>query len=165
MATDPFSLVVDELWAILEDTAEFCSVVLAGNRAKFDSPDPALQIKEQIGPADRPEVRLVPSAVEPLGCTSSSTKVLFTVNLQIAAGDMRMRKVVFPVLWATIRALSRCRDRLQALEWNGEVGFVKTLKAGSGTFSLSEVDLDRGVAGWLNVLPLTMEMWFATVKV
>ncbi len=163
MSVDPFSLVYERLWEVLESHAPFRRAVREGNRVKLSGRDRG-PLKKEVAPADLPEVRIIANSITlGLNNTSSSSRMTVVYEVGIATGDQRLTASVFPVLWETIRAMSQeeLTTRLAELEWDGTAGFVKRVTVGPAAIGVTDRDLNRGVAGWSSLLSIETDLWFA----
>ena len=98
MVTDPFSLVYDRLWTLLEVHKGFTDLVRLKNRIKFSGTDRS-PLKDEVLTADLPELRLICSRMTPhIQRTSSSGSVEMTFEVQVSTGDQRVTELLFPVL-------------------------------------------------------------------
>lgn len=161
MATDPFTLVFDSLWSLLENWTPFTNLVPVGNRIKYTSGtrDPE---KELMSTADTPEVRIIPtSSLTHLHRTTNSTSVLQRLEIQTSSGDQRLEEKHFPVKWEVIRALTNWRSEVEALVWNSKK-FVKNVKGHEALEGVSEFDINRGIKGWSAIWSCEIEMFFTT---
>ena len=163
MATDPFTLVHNALWALLEAHQGFVNLVPANNRIKFTG-DLRAPIKDQISTADLPEVRIVPTGGEAhLKRTSNSSSVLKRWEIQVSTGDQRVdyTKGVFAVEWEILIALQDWITALKAITWTSKP-FVVTAKPATVREGVTEADLNRGIKGWSALWACEVEMFFQT---
>jgi len=159
--TNPFILLYDALWELLESYAGFTDLVRLGNRIKF-SGDNRAPVKQEMQSADLPEVRLVCTGGTPhVQRTSGSSSCTKTFSVQIATGDQRYNESLFPVEWAIYKAMARWQSILGALIWEGE-SFVKQCQPVSSRIGLAEFDVARGIKGWTSVWEIEIDMWFST---
>ena len=159
MSSDPFSLVHNALWTLLERHKGFTDLVKSGNRIKFTGANRA-PIKDPILTADLPEVRVTPvGGASQVQMTSSSTKVIKKWSVQVSTGDQRVDAVMFPVEWEILRALNDYVSTLTALQWNSKP-FVKLCRVTDISEGVSQQDLNRGIKGWSVVWACEVQMWF-----
>ena len=162
--TDPFTLVYDALWSMLDSHTDFQELVKKGNMIRFSGKnrDP---VKAEISVSDVPEVRLVPMGGTPhLQRTSNSSSVLEKFEIQLSSGDQRVDYALFPVKWAIYRAMSDWATILEALTWKGRT-FVKLARPMSTADGVTESDLRRGIDGWASIWSIEVHMWFANTDV
>ena len=57
---DPFTLVYDALWELLDSSARLRELVKAGNRINLNRYDDRHPIKEEVSSADLPELIIIP---------------------------------------------------------------------------------------------------------
>lgn len=160
---DPFTLVYDALWELLEAHEGFTDLVRLRNRVKFSGADRS-PIKETISPADVPEVRLVCVGGTPhIQRTSGSSSCTKVFEVQLASGDQRYDESLFPVEWEIYKALSKWQITLQGLLWRGKP-FVKLVRPVGSSIGVSVLDMSRGIGGWTSVWAVEAEMWFTTAE-
>lgn len=157
-ASDPFTLVYDELWSMLEEDKRFD--VLVGNRLKFNQ-NKREPVKTQMSSADYPEVALLSEGVTGNLCnTSSSSMLVRRFSWVISAGDLRNEKL-FPLEWAIFAGMLAWRHRLTLLTWEGEP-FVKNTNIVDSTIQQAENMRRRGITGFIAVWTVEVEMHFQT---
>lgn len=118
MALDPFTLVYDALWELLETHEEFHDKVRLGNRIKFSSYGPDDPIKHEVATADMPEVRLICVGGTPhLQRASGVSFVKKRFEVQVLVNDLRYTEELFPLDWEIYRAMSKWEAVLDALQW------------------------------------------------
>jgi len=161
-ATDPFSLVYNALWTLLEAHAEFAALVKVGNRIKFNAAGGDDPIKDKLSSADLPEVRLLCTGTSPhVQHTSGSSSCIKFFEIQVATRSQQYTAELFPVEWEIYRAMSKWATVLSALTWNSKT-FVKLARPTDGQQGVSTDDVDRGGHGWVSVWGIEVQMWFTT---
>lgn len=165
VVNNPLVMVFDAFWEMLEAHDGFTSLVPAGSRVKFNKAIDRDPSKDQMLPADFPEVRVVPTGLTPhLERTSTSSSVLMKLEIQISTGDRRVQKFLYPVTWAIYRALLGWKDKLAKVEYLGQK-LVKLCKPTEVAEGVSNADLNRGIAGWSAIWSGEVELWFVTEKI
>jgi len=162
---DPYTLVARALWGLLEASPQFCALVKAGNRIKFDH-EFRSPVKAEVSSADMPEVRIVITSSTPgPNNTSCSHRDTVKWEIQISTGDKRMTSMLFPLRWVIFRAMADAsRVLLQTVDWHGEK-FVKTCRPASVSDGRSQSDLNRGIVGWASLWAIETDLWFSTSSV
>ncbi len=160
---DPITLVYEALWYLLESSPHFTSRVKSGNRMKFigKNVDP---LKDHIRDMDIPEVRIIPTSIEPhMQRTSNSSSMWKRFEIQIATGDQSLDNpaALFPVEWALVLAMSNWFTHLQQLTWKGRKIVVR-FRIPEVSEGVSDQDLNRGIKGWSAVWACEIELWFTT---
>lgn len=160
---DPYSLVYDEVWRMLEASPEFCRLVPVRNRVKF-SGDNADPIKREVLSADLPEVRVMARVGDdrPQGSSSSVFKQI-NYEIQISTGDQRFDSRVFPLVWVIdIAATQWCAAaRWRELAWHEHAFVIHAIQRGQFAFSTTEqIDQLRNVVGWSTVKTIEVAMSF-----
>ena len=159
---DPFSLVYDTLWDMLEEDARF-DIVKDGNKLKFNCNDRE-PVKTQMSTEDYPEVALMAENITGNLCnTSSTSRIVRNYSWVISAGDYRYSEI-FPIEWAIFTGMLAWRYRLSVLKF-GEVNFVTNCNLIDSNFQQVENQRRRGIAGWVAVWSIFVEMHFATNQI
>jgi hypothetical protein len=152
MADDPFTQTLNKLWDLLESHEEFTNLVRLGNRVKLTAADPD-PYKPRAQSADLPEVRVEPNGGQAeLFATSTSTRAVQNYAILVTTGDLRVNKLLFPLKWELMKALSKSGDNLG-------LAFVKKVRIGELTES-TERKGAPGTRGWSGTITVTVEMWF-----
>lgn len=145
---DPYSLVLDRLWAVLEADARFNSLVALRSRVK--QPE-ALDV---VAEADRPLVEITPSGGQSeIGHTVNFNRCTQRFLIRCVSGDVLPKNMLFPLKWAVTSALSRAGVSmgLPGLVWDVTVDDVRDdLRAAE--------DTQRAAFGWSNAIQVTVLM-------
>lgn len=158
---NPFTLVYNALWDMVESWPPFAGMVRVGNRVKFTGKSREI-IKQEVTTSDLPEVRLISVEAAPhLQRTSNSTSVVVTFQWQVSTGDQRLDAALFPLKWEMLRAMSKWELALSALTWNDK-SFVKLYRPQVAADGELQADLIRGIKGWSTIWSCTVELWFTT---
>jgi hypothetical protein len=160
---DPFSKIYDALWATLDADAEFVCRVRPQNEIRYAGTARNPE-KEDVQPADLPEVRIVAAGWrQNLYATSDTTSVVRCWQIQVRTGDRRLEAQVYPVEFEILRAFAAwdtVAGGLKGLAWNGQdLRCVPVFRTGC------EETLDpraASIAGWTAVLTVSVEIWFST---
>lgn len=159
---DPFSLVYTALYELVIASPRLTELVKVGNRIRFDSATDRDPLKQNVLDADTPELILADQAVTVnLHGTSSGTKIVRQYAFLLATGDMRINERLHPVEFALCCALSRWKESLTALQWEGR-SFVKRLDVTSVAQGQSDPERNRGIKGWSAVWQCEVEMYLST---
>jgi hypothetical protein len=159
--SNPFQMVYDTLWAMLEEDERFS--VKEGNKLNFNTSDRDVG-KSQMSSSDYPEVMLIAEVISTANLcnTSSSTKLVRQYSWVISAGSFRYIDI-FPIEWAIFTGMLAWRYRLSTLQWENEL-FVKRLNFINANIGNIDRQLRRGIQGWISVWTLEVEMHFNTLK-
>lgn len=180
MATgsNPYIATYEATWDMLEGNEDFASLVKVGNRIKFDKDSP---IKADVSTADKPEVRLVPTDLNPernarsiiQACSSAALTVL-QLELQIGTGEQRLfragtaagRQTMFDVLWEAQRAAMDWPSYFTSMTWGTptvdfKVNHIIVSAASMGV--LLEDQLERSIRGWSALMSIDVSMTFPLV--
>lgn len=172
MALDPITVCLDKLWAMLEGNSGFAALVKVGNRIKYQTADAT---KREVGTADLPEVRIVPTTdVATLPITSNGTQLLQTFEIQIATGSKLLKDVragaspyLFQLRWEIYRAIADWQTYLgplAELKWgDADVPFkVTNVRLAGSADGVLNSDLNRGIKGWSSLTRVVVEMFLGT---
>lgn len=164
MATDPYTLVYNTLWAALEGHSDFTDLVPIKNRIRFTGDDRS-PIKAKLASADTPDVRIVMQQVvmRETGASggTEADRVRFTVEL--ATGDQRLDARAFPITWAIRQAIYGADAALRAIEFNSKTGWVLNPHTGTIDFGIAQDAEARGLIGWAAVCAVEMQLWFSKI--
>ena len=163
MADDPYTAVVDGLWALLESKECFTDLVRVSNRIKFTGTDRS-PIKREVGEGDLIEVRVLPVTCTPHPeRTSSGESEDVTFEIQVSTGDQRIDAGVFPIHWAIKKALVDVHAYLRTNVTFGDDDnqIVNSVEVESGRFGVSQADLNRGIKGWSAIHSIRVKLWHA----
>ena len=174
LVLDPFTMVYDALWNLLESHHGLTSLVGISNRIRFhstraeivdaeaavdsdgiahsgDNTDP---IKANVVPSDLPELDIRPAggSFAPWA-TSSSAHATQLFMVGITTGDLRIAQKLFPVKWALFRALMRARHDLQ-------LDFVNQVAIDGVDETLGLEEQERGTIGWVALIMISVRMSF-----
>lgn len=162
----PFEAIERSLvWWLFESHPEVVRIVKPRNIVKnTDGPQP--QRKDNLNPADLPEVRLVPVAGDPeKRRTSSSGSFVQAFNIEVLTGDQRTGsskpaiKLVSDLKWAIVQAWHQIRGGIPELE------YARIVRLETANDQLIEDDGDRVAKGWSYVCGITVEITYPTHEV
>lgn len=157
---NPFTLIFDGLWALLESNPQFVLDVPSGNRIKYNIPQNRDPFKQQVAVADLPEVVLVCTSAQGFLHNSSSTcRCVRGYSILISTGDFRVNELLHQVEWDVFTAMFNWRTALSSLKWNNK-SFIKRLDLTQITQGLSDKERNRGIQGWSAVWGCEVEMVF-----
>lgn len=154
---DPFTMVLNRLWALLEADADFCAAVQPGNRIKFTVDSQGNPIKENVQLGDLPEVIIEPTTgSDNLASTSGAGKAEITYRIMVATGDMRVltANLMHWILW---RIFDHAGDRLTNtnVAGLGDMGFVYKSRFSTIVSATLNPEISRGRKGWCVLLTIT----------
>jgi len=145
----PLRMIHDAFWALLEASGEFKGLVTKPNRIKLYG-GPPQPVPDQVGPANLPEVRLVPVGLEADAFSDSDKSGMrLEWEVQVATGE-HQQGALLDVQWAVYQAMSKWETQLGNLEWEGR-RFVSDARALVARNSMDSEELNRGVRGWSTV--------------
>lgn len=159
---DPFSVVYEGLWKLVDDFKPFASTVRRGNRIKLDgaSRNPT---KQNVNTADLPEVTLQPTGGETnIHSNSSQTTITQRYMFMISTGDLRVDSLHFPLRWHVTRAVVLWKKKIGGITWRKQP-FLEELNIPDTTEGESDPDRNRGIKGWSSLITIEVRMRFANV--
>jgi hypothetical protein len=153
---NPLLAVHTAFWALLEARTVLTKLIRPANRIRLDG----TTFKSEVGNADLPELRVVPTASVPhLEATSNSTFLTERWQVQVATGEWDVKRL-FDIKFEVMRALLNWQAHLRAVTWKGNP-IVHDCRAPTVDDGLFEADLARGVAGWTTIWTCEIELHFA----
>lgn len=159
---NPFRMLYDLLWQILEDSADFCELVKPGNRIKFTG-NVSSFVKDQMGQADLPEVRILHSGGETKYFIAQGIhQCVRNLVLQMTTGDLRITSIPSDLEWIIFLALGQWPQRAGALTWKDET-FVKELHINGSQTGIVQDHLGPGNRGWTTVWQCSVTCRFKTI--
>jgi len=163
MSTDPFSLVFDALWQMVDDSVPLTQLVRLGNKIKFNKQYDRAPLKENVSDADLPELILTTMGVLEANMYHSSCDSLIRRNYQwlLSTGDIRTNYRLFPVQFALFCAMHDWQGVLSSLLWNNKT-FIKACRWGTLSEGISNPQLNRGIEGWSSIWNISVDMIFAS---
>ena len=162
---DPFSLVYDSIWSMLE-TTDFQQLVKVGNRLKFST---ASQYRDpQLIAAlseSRPTVGILSTGAT-FGLERASDASFITPQYQIVivCGDARLDKEFNPVLWSVITAVLGWWDSLRGLLYQGKI-FVHMAEPSNLSTVYVDPTENKGIKGWVGKITYEVQMNFQTIGI
>lgn len=145
---DPFTQVYNALYELPWARAEMCKLVERGNRVTFSGRDRS-PLKDQVNVSDLPELRLIPTGSTPhIQRTSSTSTWILRFEWQLATGDQRVNKFLYPVEFELLRAMANWIPTLQALTWKDKK-FAWGAPVTEARTGVTETDINRGIRGWV----------------
>ena len=160
MPTDPFTLVYNRLWELVEATPEFTDMVKVKNRIKLTglASDP---MKNEVNDGDLPEVILsFQGLIGNLHSTSHTTSFDVRYNWVVSTGSRLVDTRLFPLQWALCIAMAKW-GTLTALTWSGST-FVKDMSSVAFDAGESNVERNRGITGWSTLWTVELKLIFRT---
>jgi len=162
---DPFSLVYDVLWDMLE-TARFQELVKVGNRVKFSTAsqyrDPELLASLS---EDRPVVGIMHLG-STFGMERASNTSFITPQYQIllVTGDVRLDREFYPCLWEIVAATLSWWDYLRKLLYQGKT-FIHMAELTTLSSMYVDPAKNKGIKGWVGRLTYEVQMGFSTAAI
>lgn len=165
-AVNPFTLVFDALWSILENSPQFTSDVKPGNRIHLNLTNLPNALKQQISDSDLPEVILTTAGASSIGLftTSSTSRIVKQYQFLISTGDQRVQNYLNQVQWDIFCCFTGWQSLLGGLIWPVGSGrnFVKRADLVDNQEGLQDSDRNRGNVGWSSIWTGEVEMHFST---
>lgn len=159
---DPFTLVHDKLWELLESGSRFRQLVKSGNRIKLSRFNDRKPMKEQVQTADLPEVTIIPVSGNQILQTSGARIIAQVYRIVISSGEQRINPGIFPIKFAILCAMQDwVKYLMTGITWRTTNPVVNAKLTGD-TDGASDSDLARGIEGWSTLMNL--EVWFSFDK-
>lgn len=163
MLSNPFTLVYDGLWTLLEHYPAFVSDVKVANRLKYNSATNRDPLKQTVEVADLPEVALICSGTHDakMRANSSSSKCIRQYQWIINTGDFRLNEILHQIEWDIYVGMQDWDKILTALQWANK-SFVKRVDFTDVSEGQSDPSRNRSIRGWTAIWGCEVEMWFTT---
>lgn len=161
---NPFEMVYDALWELVDQSVPMSDLVKLGNRISFNRPDDRDPLKVQISSNDKPELMLTTEGTSGvnLQSTSSSTMITRKYAWVLATGDNRLSVgKLYPVEWALLCALCDWVTVLERLTWRDK-NFVTRCSVTDVSEGMSDSQRNRGIKGWSTIWKCEVRMDFST---
>lgn len=155
---DPFSLVYNGLWDLVERNPKLKDYVKSGNRIKYKKEN---EEKPSISDADTPELALMIGGGVPTSGNSTESGIVKVYVWGITTGTMELvdyNKISFELF----RSLIDWCCVLSKLSWCNCPGFVKRMNIVSLEEGSDMIDLNRTIHGWSALWNCEVEMAFPT---
>ena len=152
-SSNPFTLIYEALWDLLESDTDFTDNVRPANRIKFTSSsrDPR---KKALQDADAPYVEIAPSDGNIEFYSTSEAHVFeMQYDIRVFTGDLRVNKKLYPLVWIIIKALSNANDTL-------DLDYVQSVRVSSLDVMEFDKDLNRGTSGWGFAIKVLVKCYF-----
>jgi len=157
--TDPFSIVLDRLWRILEAHDDLLDLVKAGNRIERAGEERSGRWPRQD--ADLPTLDIVPAGTSEVEMVRSSSAVevdqLYDIRIQTGSADETAQ--LLPIRWHLIRALHGATFTQSWVIRPIRVVLVNEQLADVGEPGIVEAG---GRRGWQTVVQVDVRMIFDT---
>jgi len=153
---DPFTQIYNAIWTVLENHDGITKRVRLKNRIKLSGKDPDPQKTNILG-ADLPELMLTPAGGGGFSWTSSGLQMQPSFRLQLAAGDLRVHKQLFPIKWQIIRALKQTRTNLG-------LSFVTNIEITDIGESTDNAESDRGTPQWTGLFEILVHAYLSNTE-
>jgi hypothetical protein len=160
--TNPFLLVHQTLWTLLNANTAFVTLVPTGCQIDYSpeaddtgadqSPD-----KEGMTTKDFPQVRIVTTGGSGPTESSNTTFLRRDFAVQIDSGS-RLLEHGMEVEWEVLRALSNWKTSMEALKWNSK-SFVSDCSLLQSRAKMENV---KGFVGWTTLWAGSIAMFFTT---
>jgi len=157
-AVNPFTPILDQLWAILEADAKFTARVLSGSRIKFTVQNP--RKTGALQPGECPEVVIEPgNDTQDWAVATSSMEVNQTFVITVLTNDMRpaytdsdsgLLTGAFELEWIIARALMAAGDTLG-------ISYVTRARV-TTALKLDTSKENRGHEGWAALITVSVRL-------
>lgn len=159
---NPFALLHNGLWELVESNPDITTRIPEGNRVKYLED---MRPKDAIADADLPELALISqSTTSPLTVTSSELEVTRIYAWALTTGDFRINQVMDTIAWELVRSMLSWETKLCRLKWRDNP-FVHDLQMGASQEGTKILSQNRNIQGWAFIWPFTIMMRFLTKDV
>lgn len=157
MADNPLNLIHEAAWTAAEADTELSTLVLPGNRVKFDERS---AVKKNIQDADLPELIFIPrSGIGNFSATSSTVSFEMTFDWLISTGDFRVNHRLYPVLWALYRSMAIFQGTAGGIQYKSKK-FINGVFFQNASVGESDPERNRGISGFSSIFSLMIRMSF-----
>lgn len=158
---NPFFLVFNAFWEMLEANDFLVKLVKPKNRIKIIHDRERDPFKDSISTGDLPEIIVVPTGSTPhIQRTSNSSFITERYAIKLSTGQQTLN-TLFQIKWEIYKSLANWIVRLQALQWKS-TSFVHLARPTNIDDGMADVDLIRGIDGWISVWACEIDMHFST---
>lgn len=164
---NPFTLVEDAFWEMLESRVDFCEMFPVNNRIKLNQ-DIRAPVKLNIVSGDIPQIGVFPTNLLPVqNAASNSAKMTIVWEIRLQSDDLRPHRMLLPMCWIIYRALADWQTKIGAVEWPVDSGKLPVKRmVTNGVLLGQRVDEDedkpKGIKGWAALWAGETELWFDT---
>lgn len=157
MSLDPFSLVYNALWELVERNQKLKELLPAGNRVKFDDENP---IKSEVTDADLPELMLLLAGGTPGQYDTRDYKSITRQYVwALETGDYRVNPIYNRITFELWRSMVDFECVLCALTWCN-CNFVKDCRMVSVDENRANPEANRLIEGWVGLWACEVDMGF-----
>jgi len=154
--TDPFTVVYNRLWDIIEGDYYLSSLIKIGSRIKLTG-TAQNPLKSNTQDGDKPQLIIAPVG-GPLTphMSSSSVSVTKRYTFAVATGKLTVDSVLFPIQWGLFCVLMKATNNHLCLS------FVKDADITEDIFEGADAELpdNDNTSGWSLGLTLSVQMVF-----
>ncbi len=162
---NPFTLLYDELWNLLEQSPELSQLVAVGNRLKFNDEFNREPLKETVATADMPEILILSDGGDfNLMNSSSTSRFDLSYSIVINTGDYRLNVFAHQIQWFIFCQFVKWKTTLTTLTWKNEA-FVKNVRLSNVTTGESMAERNRGINGFTTVCKILVEVIINTANI
>jgi len=155
---DPFSMVYDALWVMIERNQKLKEYIPPGNRIKYGN---ETLPKEENVESDTPELTLlITGGTHELISSCSTTKFRKSYAWALSTGDLENARFHW-MEFELMRCLVDWETTLAPLKWK-DCPFVVNLIFTGAEIGTMMRELNKNVEGWAAMLSIDVEMEFQT---
>jgi hypothetical protein len=157
---NPFVMVWNGLWEMVERNPRLCDLIKPGNRTKFEERS---DHKDAVSDADLPELALLMSGgLNDIMDSSSTSRVSRKYTWAIATGEFQINPYYNSITWELYRSMIDWDIVLAKLQWPEGWHFVvrvNIINISEGTMMERQ---NRGIIGWAGMWQIDVQMHFNT---
>ena len=158
---EPFTPVINRLWAILNADSDFVARVKPGNQIVWTGkPENAIEKRNVLQPSDAPEVEILPGTCpQDWALSSRVAEWTQTFSISIKSGDLRVfwldhngdPQGINVLAWIVYNALYSAGDTLG-------LNYISACRITAAAPLLLTSEQNRGKAGWTQLLTVHVNM-------
>lgn len=154
---DPFSMVYNALWEMVERNKNLATYIPVGNRIKYDD---VAAIRASNEDADTPELALL-SGGGSFGDTDNSSQrsCVREYIWALTSGDLKLNTIFNPIQWELFRSMNDWECVLCSLTWCN-CAFVSNCRIISAEDSSINHELERDILGWTSLWNMQVDFQF-----
>ena len=158
---DPFTILLEKLWEVLEANPVLAELSRTKNRIKYLE---NMLPKEQIAHGDLPEIVLMPDSDSQDEMGDSATGYLsHSMRFFISTGNQNPR-LLNALRWELYRVIQTFMAVCGNCHFRGQP-FIVRVKMMGGDVGISNPDNNRRIAGWSASWGLTIDMQFSNSEI
>lgn len=162
--TDPFTVLFDKLWEVVDSDSDLQQLVNEGGKIKFVRDVDIYGFDPRNRQVNQPELSLLPDLFEAnIGATNNSSEIIRSFNWSIRTPSKMLNKELFPIEWSLYKAMCVYAPEIRTVTYANEK-FVHKINVISGSNFTPEIDMIQAnptLIGWRTIWTMQFEMSFS----